>query len=153
MSLDKVIPFTSKSGNKYLIQFGIFKGYQDLGIPVVDVSLVLAEHNSANNSIKDLKDISQIIIDYLNKHDVIIYYYCDNKEIKRRDRKILPQEYRFRLFDRLFCWLNHKSLIKNDIIINDDSNNDIHFISLISNKRNIERIKDISEEINRMSHK
>lgn len=56
MSFNKVIPYTSSVGSKFLIQFTDFN-HQDFSIPVIDVSLVLVESSVTAVGIRDLISI------------------------------------------------------------------------------------------------
>ena len=72
MSFNKVIPYTSSVGSKFLINFSDFQE-QEFSLPVVDVSLVLAESVDELLSLKDLIEIVRIIIDFLNDNQVVLY--------------------------------------------------------------------------------
>ena len=155
MSLETIIPFRSKDGNQYLIEFKIFDSGIDFGIPIIDVSLVLVEAKSKNNLISELFYISNIVDSYLRDNDVVLYFYCDNSEIDRseKNKHILPQQYRSMLFDRLFKKKMKDHLIKRDIVIGDLNTNDIHCISLISTISHERILTKIFHEVNRMNEK
>jgi hypothetical protein len=62
----------------------------------------------------------------------------------------LPQEYRYLLFDRLFERFNDGSLIKDDVIIEENGG---HYISLISSIKNKKTLTHISTEIEKINDK
>jgi len=150
MPLEKVIPFESKGGNQYLINFTIFKSGIDFGIPIVDVSLVLVKSISDRISLTELFHISELILEYLNNNDVVLYYYCDTIEINRssKNKNMLPQEFRHELFSKLFMKKNTCDLVKNDIIIRNE-----HYISLISSEVHKKKVTEISNKVSEMNDK
>lgn len=155
MPLEQIIPFESKGGNQYLISFKVFESGIDFGIPIIDVSLVLVESITVNISISELFSISELVFEYLNNNDVVLYYYCDITEIKRsyKNKNMLPQEFRNILFTKLFEKKRADNMLKNDIVIHNEKNNDIHYISLISSNINKKKMTEISNEVSKMNDK
>ena len=78
--------------------------------------------------------------------DVILYYYCDTTEIKmRKSRMSTPQKYRHDLFSALYDTIHDESVIREIIIIKDDSIGD-HYISLITTKKNRSELETLTAE-------
>ncbi len=147
----KTIPFKSTTGNQYLIGFTEFENISlSLSVPIVNITIERITDYRVSIGLTDLIKISRIIKDYLESNNVVLYYYCDNKEIERSKKNLSrsPQEYRNILFDKLFeIGSKNGEFIKDDIVINDQTNNIIHFISLISRSSNNASMTQISNEI------
>lgn len=154
MELEKEIPFITEEGYQYLVKFIEFTANDmDYGIPIIDVSITLMSANIEANSIKTLNIFVEIIIDYLTQHNVILYYYCDTSAIKMRNNrqyKLLPQEYRSKLFSSMFNKRNFKNYVLAEIKINDIERGD-HFTSLISTTKNIDKIRLIEEDLEKFN--
>lgn len=63
------------------------------------------------NNASTLSKFSKIVREYLSENDVILYCYCDDREIERskKHQNLTPQEYRSVLFERMFDKeANHK---------------------------------------------
>lgn len=72
-------------------------------VSVCDVTLERVEGDGIV-SIAMLNSISEAIASFLFLNpNVILYYYCDEKDVKRRDSEVLPQEYRSNLFSAMFA--------------------------------------------------
>jgi hypothetical protein len=135
MPVDQTIPFISKEGHEYFI---IFDKIEEKAIPdgviktIVDVTIAIADNKGINNC-HTLKQITSIIKSYLDENDVILYCFCDNKEIFRsiKHSHLTPQEYRSLLFTKLFDNLANEEYINKPIVITDDEqiNHHIHLIS------------------------
>lgn len=106
MELDKKIPFLTEEGHQYLVSFVKFSANGiDYGIPIIDVSITLMNDEIEYNTIKTLNIFVDIINNYLDQHNVVLYYYCDTAAINmriNRKEKLLPQEYRSKLFSSMF---------------------------------------------------
>ena len=145
---EKIISFRSKEGHEYLIQFKRFNNeYTNYNIPIIDISLISTNEILAYNSLESLLKITSIIEEYLISNDAVLYFYCDTKELNRRNKKITPQEFRSKLFTSLFeiKTKGDKSMCIKNYIINDGIGGD-HFISVISNIKN----KYILDDINKL---
>lgn len=154
MAVDLVVPFSSSVGSKYLINFKDFP-YQGFSLPVLDVSLVLVEPSNQLLGLNDLFTISKIILDFINKNDVILYYYCDiNADIFMSKRRSLmqPQEFRHNLFNALFSYMKQDNLVKDEIIIDDPGVN-THYISLITKVEHKSSLTEVSIEVQKMNDK
>ena len=155
MSFNKVIPYTSSVGSKFLINFSDFQE-QEFSLPVVDVSLVLAESVEELLSLKDLVEIVRIIIDFLNDNQVVLYYYCDSSDadifMSVRNKQQLPQEFRHNLFNALFSFMKLDHLIKDEIIISDPINS-THYISLITKIEDKSALTEVSIAVQQMDDK
>lgn len=154
MGLELEIPFETEEGYQYLVSFReVTANQNDYNIPLVDVSIILMSSNIESNSFKTLNKFIEIIFNYLQENDVIIYYYCDVVPIKiRKNRKIKlsPQEFRFKLFSTLFSKIKSDEFYLQEIISIDKTQNN-HYTSLISkiaNKNKIEAVKSDIEKMN-----
>lgn len=150
MSLELEIPFETDEGYQYLVSFREFPTNQlNYGIPLVDVSITLMSSATEINSLKTLNNFIKIVLLYLEKNNVIIYYYCDTAPIKirtTRTKKYSNQEYRFYLFLMMFNKQKSDDFYLQDIIINDTINGN-HYTSLISKTINEEKVQKIKAEI------
>lgn len=150
MSLELEIPFETTEGYQYLISFREFPSNQiNYNIPLIDVSITLMSDTIETNSLKTLNKFIQIVLDYLNQNDVIIYYYCDTSPIKIREtrkQKYSYQEYRFNLFLSMFNKLKSSDFYLQDIIINDNVNGN-HYTSLISRTINSDKVNNVKSDL------
>jgi len=153
MPFDKIIPFLSSKGNKYLLKFEQFHYKIDnLNIPIIDITLLQEDIDNQTNTFNDLLRIADYVLEYINENNVILYYYCDHKEIKKRIKNISPQEYRFNLFSALFNRKAESNFIKKSIIISDIENGD-HFITIISKIEDSKNLDIITAEIEQLNNK
>ncbi|KAF2330556.1 hypothetical protein [Flavobacterium ginsenosidimutans] len=154
MELDKEIPFTTEEGYQYLVSFVKFSANGiDYGIPIIDVSITLMNSEIEYNSIKTLNIFVGIINNYLDQHNVVLYYYCDTSAIKmrtNRKEKLLPQEYRSKLFSSMFNKKKFDDYILTEIRINDPERGD-HFTSLISSANNTDKIRLIEDDLKKFN--
>ena len=155
MSLELEIPFETIEGYQYLVSFREFPSNQiNYNIPLIEVSITLLSNNLEINSLKTLNKFIEIVLDYLNQNDVIIYYYCDTAPINIRPSRIEKysfQEFRFNLFLTMFNKLKTDDYFLQNIIINDSVNGN-HYTSLISrtiNKEKVELVKSDLEKYNK----
>ena len=143
---NKIISFTNSCGNKYLVEFKLVSSFDECPLPIVDISLVSTDERNKMNQLKDLFLIISNVSDYLDGKEVILYYYCDTREIARRDKNVSPQEYRSNLFSKLFDYSKRVDLVLRTVKIKDTENNMYHFISLITNFSNLEVIEDLNNK-------
>ena len=155
MNFDLEVPFETEEGYQYLVGFReITPNKNEYDIPLVDVAIALMSPSIESNSYKTLNKFVDIIIEYIENNNVVIYYYCDVVPIKIRENrkeKYSPQEFRFRLFLTMFNKRNYKDFYLQDIILTDEKNGN-HYTSLISritNKNNVELIKTDIEKFNK----
>ncbi len=155
MSLDIEIPFETEEGYQYLVSFREITSFQNnYDISLIDVSIVLMSSNIESNSYKTLNKFIEIILGYLLKNNVIIYYYCDVVPIKIRENRNIKfsfQEFRFKLFSTMFSKRNSEEFYLQEIILNDAEENN-HYTSLISriaNKDKVELVKSDIEKLNK----
>ena len=150
MNLDKEIPFETIEGYQYLVSFREFPTEQNkYKIPLIDISITLMSNNVENNTLKTLHQFVEIIAEYLKKNNVIIYYYCDTSPIKirfNRASKFTPQEFRFNLFSKMFNDKKLNDYYLQEIIIKDIEKGN-HYISLISNIKNRQKVELVKLEI------
>jgi hypothetical protein len=155
MALDQVIPLTTKEGHQYLIEFFITNELiilpESIDIKIANVAITLISGAGMNNA-STLFQISGIMKEYLNQNDVVLYCYCDQKEIARgvKNITISPQRYRSLLFSRMFDRKNDDNFINNPIIIADEVHGD-HYIHLISKKSNQSNIHAIEKELMKLN--
>lgn len=153
MAVDTYVPYTTKEGIEYLIQFILFeedKVPDDINLPIVDIVIQTnADFSEINNNISSLLQISKIICDYMNEHDAVYYCYCSEKPIKRHKNKshLSHQEYRSQLFCALFDKQNNTDFISKVVIIEDSMHNIEHYIHLISKSEHENSIDIISEKL------
>jgi hypothetical protein len=155
LSLDIEIPFETEEGYQYLVSFREITSFQNnYDISLIDVSIVLMSSNIESNSYKTLNKFIEIILGYLLKNNVIIYYYCDVVPIKIRENRNIKfsfQEFRFKLFSTMFSKRNSEEFYLQEIILNDAEENN-HYTSLISriaNKDKVELVKSDIEKLNK----
>lgn len=148
MQLEHTLSHETKEGNKYLVEFSTFKKAAipvNVSLPIINLSLVQVEMVK-QNSPSFLKYLAQYVCDYINTFDVILYYYCDNSEISmRKTRNITPQKYRHELFSTLYDTIHNESIIREIIIIKDDSIGD-HYISLITSEKHQSELETLTAE-------
>jgi hypothetical protein len=148
MQLEHTLSHETKEGNKYLIEFSAFPKNVipgNIKLPIINLSLVQVEMVK-QNSPAFLKYLAQYVCDYINTFDVILYYYCDTTEIPmRKSRVSTPQIYRHELFSTLYDTIHNESIIREIIIIKDDSIGD-HYISLITSERNRSDLEALTAE-------
>lgn len=150
MALDEIYSLTTKEGHHYKIGFSTFNLLhlpENLKKEVADVVIAVKDNKGINNA-NTLFQFAKIIKDYLHKRDVILYCYCDNKEIERAKAHhyLAPQEYRSILFQKMFDRASNKDFISRPITLI-DGNNEIHCIHLISRIENSKDIDILSFEI------
>jgi hypothetical protein len=148
MQLEHTLSHETKEGNKYLVEFSAFNQNVipvNVNLPIINLSLVQIEMVK-QNSPSFLKYLAQYVCDYINMFDVILYYYCDTTDITmRRSRKSTPQKYRHELFSTMYDTIHNESIIREIIIIKDDSVGD-HYISLITSEKNRKELAALSAE-------
>lgn len=156
MSLNKVIPFTSCNNHKYLIKLEEFYSGINFSLPVVNITLVLIDTKDNVIEFKDLIAIAKIIVDYIKKNDVILYYYCDHTSeditLSKRHEQMLPQEFRSRLFSLMFSFMKRDDILKDEIVIKDE-NQIPHYISLIAREEHKSSLTEVNVEIQKMNDK
>lgn len=148
MQLEHTLSHETKEGNKYLVEFSAFDQNAiptSINLPIINLSLVQVEAVKQNSPVF-LKYLAQYVCDYVNTFDVILYYYCDTSEIyRRKSRNASPQQYRHELFNTLYDTIHNELIIREIIIINDDTIGD-HYISLITIQKNRKELEALSAE-------
>ncbi len=148
MSVIRTINIETKEGNEYVLQFLEFELdflTEQFPIKIIDISLI-AEVNKEVNSPNSLYVIADHVKKFSQDEDCIFYYYCDFKELDRRDKTLLPQEYRFKLFNILADRKLGDEFVKESIIIEDETN-DRHFITLIAFKKHQKYMEEVVKYI------
>ena len=155
MSLELDVPFETKEGYQYIVSFREFPSNQNnYKIPLIDISITLVSSSIETNSLKTLNKFINIVLEYLELNDVIIYYYCDTASIKirqNRTHKFSNQEFRFNLFQLMFNKMKSDAFYLQNIIITDKEkgNHYTSLISKISNKEKVEFVKLDLEKFNK----
>ena len=148
MQLEHTLSHETKEGNKYLVEFSAFDKTAipvSVNLPIINLSLVQVEAVK-QNSPSFLKYLAQYVCDYVNTFDVILYYYCDTTDITmRKSRESTPQKYRHELFSTLYDTIHNETIIREIIIIKDDTIGD-HYISLITTEKNRKELEALSAE-------
>lgn len=146
MQLEHTLSHETKEGNKYLVEFSAFDKKAipiNVNLPIINLSLVQVEAVK-QNSPSFLKYLAQYVCDYVNVYDVILYFYCDTADIiMRESRKSTPQKYRHKLFSTLYDTIHNETIIREIIVIKDDSVGD-HYISLITTEKNRKELEALS---------
>jgi len=127
-------------GSEYIIEISKFPSQShDLEIDIFDVTLK-AVNIIKNDNAEILSVLSTKVIDHLNTHNCIIYFYCDQQPIKKskQNKHLSNKEFRHKLFNALFertksLNVNSFDLLIENIII-EDKENDNHYISLLAKK-------------------
>ncbi len=91
-------------------------------------------------------------MDYSN---VVLYYYCDTAPVNiRNNRKetLTNQEFRSKLFAKLFEKANHSDFVSRNFII-EDSDNGNHYITLITNIAQTDIFDEIKYELESIFNK
>ena len=154
MLSDTVFNVLSKEGHRYILSFSTFDSVQlpdSIKLPVAEV-VIATEDNKGFNNASTLFQFTAHIKDYLIANDVILYCFCDEKEIDRGERHLCfsPQEYRSMLFEAMFCRSNDDRFIIKTVVLT-DSNGESHIVKLISVKANEEVLDTAFDEISKMN--
>ena len=152
MSLEQVIALQTAEGHDYLIKFSQFKNVDlpnGINIEIVDVVIARLTDAGRNNA-STLFAICNLIKEYLETNDVVLYCYCDQKEIDRSVKRqgMLPQEFRSELFSTLFHKCSNTNYTNTKIIIADNDNGD-HYIHLIAHNNNAAQVDTIAAQLRR----
>ncbi|PWN60026.1 hypothetical protein [Chryseobacterium oncorhynchi] len=150
MEFESEIPFETKEGNKYVLRFSSFnEDAVPIQSPIVELNLIPLQLSSQFNSFHTFNYIVKEITNYLkDKPDVIVYYYCDNKELFwRTNRPAIPyQEFRSNLFTAMFMRSNPDDLLLRSFIIKDVENGD-HYVSLLHRQHHLDQIQVLEDLI------
>ena len=157
MAVDTDIPYSTKEGIDYLIKFTLFpkdKLPEEIKIPIVDIVIETdASVDDISNSAFSLLQITQIIHDYAIEHNAIYYCYCSDKPIKRSKTKahLNHQEYRSKLFCKMFEKNNNSDFINRTVIISDPQkgNHHIHLITKLENEYFVDIISNLLNELDK----
>lgn len=123
---------------------------------VCDVSLErVSEFDSVDH--KALHLISHMLFDFIERNpDNIIYFYCDDLHDlprSKHNQKLLPQEYRSRLFSALFAAETKRQNVSCyvDDVIEFDLGDDKRFIHLIYDKGNTPKADVLKSELDKFN--
>jgi len=152
----KKLTFTTSQGSIYLIDFTLLEINPLVDeIDVYDLLLKQESYNGQQNY-EVLNFLGNEVPAFLEKNDGIIYFYCDNSEIKKNTRNahLSNQEFRNRLFSAMFerrkvnARINGNAFdfVLRNIQIKDPVNGD-HFISLISKMNQLESLQKLADEM------
>lgn len=154
MDSNTVVPITTIEGHQYLIEFSIVSDVLDLPksiqIGIANVAIVLVDGAGINNA-STLYAMASVLKEYLESNDVVLYCYCDNKEIPRSKprQNLSPQHYRSMLFNKMFERQNNEEYLNRSFVVKDVENGD-HYINLISRSTNIKQVDIIEENLLKM---
>ncbi len=148
-------PFETNEGYQYIVSFTEFQSVpKTYKLPLVSISIALVSSDIETNSLKTLNIFIKIVLEYLEKNNVIIYFICDTAPIKMRDNrkvKLSNQEFRFALFLAMFNKLKSEIFYLQPVVLTDKIGGN-HYTALISrlfHQDEIEGIKSDLEEFNR----
>ncbi|WP_313553017.1 hypothetical protein [Sphingobacterium multivorum] len=153
MSFDTVLTVLSKEGHEYILSFSPFDSVilpESIGLPVAEV-VIATEDNKGFNNATTLFQFTAHIKEYLLNNNVILYCYCDNKEIDRCERHhhLTPQEYRSLLFEAMFMRAKDNEFVVKTIVLT-DSSDESHFVKLIAGRANEGVLDTAFDEISKM---
>ena len=155
--MEREITFTTDEGYQYLVSFSSYKEFSiQFNVNIIDVSIILMNKEIEKNTFKTLSKFIEIISEYLiDNPDVVLYYYCDTTPInirKNRRENLTYQEYRSKLFAKLFEKANHSNFVARNYIIEDTENGN-HYITLITNIKQTEIFDKIKFELESIFNK
>ena len=154
------IPIDCPDGHQYLLRFEDFENLPvnidaELGVKVVDISLISESEVATINNIGTLNLISTVVFNFLDENDVVLYYYCSKDAIyQRKNRKeIPPQQYRSKLFLTLFDKIVEKyqrgdDYINKPIIIPDEIYGD-HYIHFVAESKHSDKLDKFADYLNK----
>ena len=155
MNLELEVPFVTKEGYQYIVSFTEFQSIpKHHKIPLISISIALVSQNIETNSLKTLNKFIEIVLEYLEQNDVIIYFICDTAPIKMRENrkeKYSNQEFRFKLFLAMFNNLKSDIFYLQPVTLTDTERGN-HYTALISrilNKEKVELVKTDLETFNK----
>jgi len=148
--MGQIISLETKEGHEYLIKLDIIN--PDIlpvvmEIPVVNITIERVSDKQETNNARTLFQIANAIRNYADQNDVILYCYCDSAPILKRDQNLLNQEFRSKLFMKMFEKQNSDEYLNEQIIV-DDPDNGKHYIHLFSKVHNKEIIEVIASKLN-----
>ena len=155
--MEREIAFTTDEGYQYLVSFSLYKEFSiQFNVNIVDVSIILMNKEIEKNTFKTLNKFIEIISEYLmDNSNVVLYYYCDTAPVNiRNNRKhtLTNQEFRSKLFTKLFEKANHSDFASRNFIIEDTENGN-HYITLITNIEQIDIFDEIKNELESIFNK
>ena len=130
----------------------LFPDSSDITLIFYDVTLIRKAGEGYVGS-KILFAISDILARFLDEnHDAVLCFYCDaNTDVRRNHTNMLPQEYRSKLFSRMFDmyikshelsgYINHE--VEIDDYENPDNRQFAHFICRKEHERTVLEIVQI----------
>lgn len=151
MTLNLIVPITTKEGFEYLLNFTEFSKDHlpvEIDIPVVDVTIEAKVQMKIYNNAGTLFNISSRISEYLQENNVILYCYCSHEDILKHPKKanLLNQEYRSLLCETMFSRSSNSEIHISEKIIIEDEQGD-HYIHLISKIQNSKYFGIISSTV------
>lgn len=154
MSLNKSIVITSAQGHEYVLGFSSFNSIvlpESITKQVVEVVVAIEDYKGINNA-ETLFSFTNHIKSYLFENDVILYSYCDDKDIERSEkhRHLAPQKYRSLLFQTMFNRAAGKEFINSPIELT-DANNEKHYIHLFTRAKNINVLEIATAELGKLN--
>lgn len=156
-------PVETDEGNQYVITFCLFEKDivdVDLHVDVYFVVLEAINIRETINSFNSLMVIARTILDFLLRHDVVLFYYCDIEDSimnrvnpKRKLTLITPQQYRSLLFFKLFERIRSidESLNLENKTIKFEELDVPHYMHLVSRGKNFDNFDDMELDIHRLA--
>jgi len=155
MVYDQEIPYTSEDNVNYLIRFSAFpadKLPEGINLPVVDIVIETdADFKVISNSRASLSKMVNIILDYADKNNVVLYCYCSDKAIKKskNNEEQTNQQFRSNLFSAMFK-MNKSEKFLNKVVVIHDLNAGHHYLHLITKVENKHVIDEISIQLSKL---
>lgn len=160
--MDFSVSINAKSGDEYRIIISPFNLYilpeevtelfGESSIEIADVTLERIKGNTPTD-IGILLKISNVIGEvFEDNQNLILYFYCDDMhEILRRDKGTSPQQFRSKLFSRMFdkykASNNLTDIVNTSIKIKSDRDIYIHLISRECHLEYVDAIKNVIMEM------
>lgn len=153
---DSFIPYVTKDGIEYLIEFTTDTNeYEGVNIPVIGVSLITnSSFETIKNDASTLLDIASTMMEQAKKVDAVYYCICSDKEILKSQKRqhLSCQQYRSHLFSAMFNKVNSANEYSSKEIVIDDpqvSHHYIHVISLNKNQSELEAVENQLREFDK----
>jgi len=153
-------PLITSEGYKYIINFervDLVQFSEEVAgktdVPVYDLNFKLYGANISDieiNNPKTLYRIGAIILDFLIENDVIIYYFCDTKQIKKgkKHEHISHQEFRHMLFTTMYRYVATRRQLDNfeNNALEITGENEKYYLHFLCSQKNLTYVKILLAE-------
>ena len=123
---------------------------KEFGIELISIELMRIK-GEGFTSRKILAEIENLIADTFEKSpDSILFYYCDFlNPVPSGTKKLLPQEYRSRLFSCMFQrYLLHRDLVGiHEVVVTVDGEDGPYYFHMIARERHLPVVRRIGEKL------